>query len=71
MELVEAKTVTIEKIMQIAPYGTVDPTPFLYDTTCYSMAGLLGVAAVANSMVKPVEPMYHMTKTERAPQEKS
>jgi len=46
--LVDAKTVTIARLMEIAPPGVVDPTPFLYDTTCFAAAGLLGVAAVAN-----------------------
>lgn len=27
--------------MEIAPEGTVDPTPFIYDTTMYTMAGLM------------------------------
>lgn len=33
-ELVEAKTVTISKLMDIVPLGTLDPTPTLYDTRC-------------------------------------
>ena len=37
--LVDAKTVTIARLMDIAPAGTVDPTPFLYDTTCFAAAG--------------------------------
>ena len=51
--LVDAKTVTIARLMEIAPPGTTDPTPFLYDTTCYAAAGLLGVAAVANAALRP------------------
>lgn len=62
--LVEAKTVTITRLMEIAPPGTVDPTPFLYNTTMYAMAGFLGVAAVANSMVKPVDPKYWLPEGE-------
>jgi len=53
--LVAAKTVTLSKLMEIAPAGVVDPTPLLYDTTMYSMAGLLGIAFVANSQVGPVD----------------
>ena len=30
--------------MEIAPEGTVDPTPSLYNTTMYAMAGLLVIA---------------------------
>lgn len=51
--LVEAKTITIPKLVEIAPVGTVDPTPFLYDSTCMAAAGLLGVAAVANHALRP------------------
>ena len=54
-----AKTVTIPSLMEIAPAGTVDPTPFLYDTTMYVMAGLLGLAFFANLLVMPVDPKYH------------
>ena len=56
--LVSAKTVTIARLMDIAPAGTTDPTPFLYNSTMYAMAGFLGVAAVANAMVRPVDPKY-------------
>jgi hypothetical protein len=32
-ELIESKTLTIGKLMSIAPEGVVDPSPFLYDST--------------------------------------
>jgi hypothetical protein len=28
--------------MEIMPAGTMDPSPFIYDTTMYAMAGLMG-----------------------------
>lgn len=37
----QAKALTIGKLMEIAPAGTVDPTPFIYDSTMYTMAGLM------------------------------
>ncbi len=40
--LVAAKTVTIARLMEIAPAGTSDPTSGLYNTTMYSMAGASG-----------------------------
>ena len=40
--LIEAKTVTIAKLMEIAPAGVMDPTPFLYDTSFYSIAAAIG-----------------------------
>ena len=39
--LIEAKTVTVAKLMEIAPVGTMDPTPFLYDTSFYSIAAAI------------------------------
>ncbi len=39
--LLEAKAVTIARLMEIAPVGTVDPSPNLYDSTLYSMGGEL------------------------------
>ena len=41
-KLVETKTVTLAKLMEIAPPGTIDPTPFLYHSSFYSIAGALG-----------------------------
>ena len=58
--LVAAKTVTIARLMEIAPAGTVDPTPSLYNTTMYAMAGLLVIALISNMMVKPVHESHHM-----------
>lgn len=59
-ELVAAKTVTVQKLMEMAPEGTVDPTPGLYNTTMYTMAGLLVIGLVANLLVKPVDKKHHL-----------
>lgn len=59
-QLVAAKTVTISKLMEIAPPGTVDPTSSLYNTTMYLMAVLLFVALIANAFMRPVDPKHHM-----------
>jgi hypothetical protein len=53
--LVDAQTVTIAKLMDIAPAGTPDPTSGLYNSTMYLMAALLGVALVANALMRPVQ----------------
>jgi len=37
----QAKALTISKLIEIAPVGTMDPTPFIYDSTMYTMAGLM------------------------------
>lgn len=60
-QLVEAKTVTIAKLMEIAPQGTIDPTPTLYNTTMYSMAALLVVGFFANLFIRPVKAHHHST----------
>ncbi len=58
-QLVAAKTVTIGRLMEIAPQGTIDPTPSLYNTTMYAMAGLLVIAFFANLLMKPVDKSHH------------
>ena len=56
--LIEAKTLTIAKLMTIMPPGTVDPSPFLYNNTMYTMAGLVSVGAMLHFLVKPVNQKY-------------
>jgi MFS family permease len=58
--LVAAQTVTIPKLMEIAPPGTTDPTSSLYNLTMYLMAALLAVALVANALMRPVHPKHHL-----------
>ncbi len=60
--LVEAKTVTIIRLMDICPPGTIDPTPFLYDSTVYAYAGMLSVALVSNALIRPVSSKFHLPK---------
>ncbi|MFW8595296.1 OFA family MFS transporter [Cribrihabitans neustonicus] len=65
-ELVAANTVTIAKLMEIAPAGTVDPTATLYNTTMYCMAALLVIAFFANLLVRPVREKHHVENTHGA-----
>ena len=58
-QLVAARTVTIARLMEIAPAGTIDPTPSLYNTTMYCMAALLVVGFIANMMMRPVKEHHH------------
>lgn len=62
--LIEAKTVTLAKLVAIAPPGTEDPTASVYNSTMFLMAGLLLLALVANALVKPVDPSHHMAEDE-------
>ena len=59
-KLVSAQTVTIARLMEIAPAGTVDPTPSLYNTTMYLMAVLLAVGLVSNALMKPVAKSHYL-----------
>jgi nitrate/nitrite transporter NarK len=54
--LIEKKTVTLSRLMELAPQGTTDPSTTLYNSTMLVMAGLLGIALVANALVRPVDP---------------
>ncbi|MBN1925797.1 MAG: OFA family MFS transporter [Prolixibacteraceae bacterium] len=58
-KLVETKTVSLSKLMEIAPPGTIDPTSGLYNSTMYTMAALLAVAFFVNLMVKKVNSKYY------------
>jgi hypothetical protein len=62
--LVAQQTVTIGKLMEIAPPGTVDPTPSLYNVTMYLMAALLAIALVANALMRPVDRKHHMVESQ-------
>ena len=59
-ELVKAKTVTIQNLLEILPPGTPDPTSQVYNKTMIVMACLLGIALIANFLVKPVNTRHHM-----------
>jgi len=58
--LVAQKSVTIAKLMEIAPPGTINPTSSLYNTTMYLMAALLFVALLANAAMRPVMEKHYL-----------
>jgi len=60
-ELIEAKSVTIPQLLAICPQGVSDPTIALYDSTLYTMAGVLGAAMVLNLMINPVDKKFMVT----------
>ncbi len=41
--------------MELVPSETLDPTPFLYDSTCYAAAILMGVGMISNLLIKPID----------------
>ena len=53
--LVDQKLVTIPRLLELLPSGTQDPTPLLYNTTCYGIGALLAVAWISNSMIQRVD----------------
>jgi MFS family permease len=57
-DLAAAKTLTLARLLECCPPGTTDPSPFLYDSTMYTMAGFMGVAAASHALVKPVDPKH-------------
>ena len=57
--LLASRTVTIGRLMDIAPPGTIDPSSTLYNSTMYLMAALLAVALIANLLVRPVDPRFY------------
>ena len=58
--LVANKTVTLSKLMLIAPEGTMNPSATLYNSTMYLMAGLLAVACIANALIFPVHAKHQL-----------
>jgi MFS family permease len=58
-QLTQAKTVTIPKLLELAPPGTPDPSATLYNSTMYLMAALLAVGFIANALVRPVDAKHH------------
>jgi len=58
--LVAQKSVTIAKLIEIAPPGTIDPTSSLYNTTMYLMAALLFVALLSNAAMRPVMEKHYL-----------
>jgi MFS family permease len=58
--LIENKTVTIAKLMELVPPGTPDPTSGLYNSTMVLMAVLLAIALVSNALMRPVHSRHHM-----------
>jgi hypothetical protein len=41
--------------MELVPPGTIDPTPFLYDSSCYAAASLMGISLLSNLLIKPLD----------------
>ena len=62
-QLIDAKTVTLPKLMEMVPEGTTDPSATLYNSTMFLMAILLAIALVANLFIQPVHPRHHIDES--------
>ena len=60
--LIDQKTVTIARLMEIVPTGTPDPTSGIYNSTMVLMALLLGIALVSNALMRPVSKRHHIVE---------
>ena len=58
--LVAQNSVTIARLMEIAPAGISDPTSGLYNSTMILMALLLAGALISNALMKPVDSRHHI-----------
>ena len=58
--LVAQNSVTIARLMEIAPPGISDPTSGLYNSTMILMAVLLAGALICNALMKPVDSRHHI-----------
>lgn len=54
-DLLASKILSIGKLLALAPPGTLDPTPHLYDTTMYTLSGLMVASVIAHGLVKPMK----------------
>lgn len=57
--LYEAKAVNIPRLLELCPVDTIDPTPYLYDPAFRSMGVALGIGALANFAIRPVNEKYY------------
>ena len=57
-ELISTKTLTLSKLVGVMPPGTPDPSPFIYDSTMYALAGFMSVAALSHYFVRAVDPKH-------------
>jgi len=57
--LIDAKAVNIPRLLELCPVDTIDPTPYLYDPAFQTMGVALGIGALANFAIRPVNEKYY------------
>jgi hypothetical protein len=65
-QLVQNKVVTIPRLMELMPPGTFDPSAGIYNSTLYTMSGMLTMAFVTNLLIRPVSEKF-FEKVEKVP----
>lgn len=53
--LMENKVLTIPELIQLAPVGTLNPTPFIYDTSLYAASFAYGLGFMSQMMTGSVD----------------
>ena len=53
--LISNKAVNIPRLLELCPIGTEDPTPYLYDPAFKTMGVIMGIGALANLAIRPVD----------------
>ncbi|CAD7945557.1 unnamed protein product [Amoebophrya sp. A120] len=61
--LVSAKTVTIQRLLELCPAGTLDPSLTLYNDSFIAIAGALAGAGFFNGMIRQVDPQHFVPGT--------
>lgn len=62
--LIESKTITITKLLALAPPGTLDPSPYLYNSGMYAIGSLAAVSVVLHHLIKPVDKKFFERREE-------
>ena len=62
--LIEAKSVSINALLAIAPEGTPNPTVHLYDSSMYALAGIIASGFVLNQMIGKADESHFTTEEE-------
>ena len=54
--LLENKVISIKKLMELIPndMNIIDPTPFLYDNTMYTMSALMATTGICNILLRQI-----------------
>jgi MFS family permease len=52
--LYQNKELTISNLLALCPPGTIDPAPHIYDSTMYTLGGMMVMASLTHALVQPL-----------------